>query len=186
MTRACGTLKSLFVINARVTLDWTIFNYMEATIVKPSLKKAGLDESVPTNYRPAFNLPFLPKVLERIIHHDLIGHLFRNSLLPDFQSVYLKGHSTETAVLNVFSDVVDGIGKWHVVLLSLFDLKAAFDTVYHEILLLLRMSLTFRITGISLRWFESYQHDRTHSVQLNDDSIRPRRVSCGVPQGSVL
>ena len=48
------------------------------------------------------------------------------------------------------------------------------------------MSLTFEITGILPRWIESYLHDRAQLVQLNDDSNRPRRVSCGIPQGSVL
>ena len=75
------------------------------------------------------------KVLEQIGHHQLIGHLVRNNLLPDFQSAYRKGHSTETAVLNVFSDVVDGIEKGQFGLLSLLNLTTAFDTVDHEILL---------------------------------------------------
>ena len=154
-------------------------------IVTPLLKKAGLDEFVPKNYRPVSNLPFLSKVLERIVHHQLISHLVRNDLQPDFPSAYQKGHSTETAVLKVFLNVVDGIEKGLFALLSLFDLTSAFDTVDHEILLR-RMSITFGLTGISLRWFKSYLHDRTQSVQLNDVSTCPRRVSCSVPQGSVL
>ena len=116
-------------------------------IVTPRLKKAGLDESVPTNYRPVFNLPFLSKVLKRIVHHQLIGQLVRNDLLPDFQSPYWKGHSTKTVVLKVFSDVVDSIEKGQFALLSLLDLTAAFDTVDHKILLR-RMTLTFGITEI--------------------------------------
>ena len=115
----------------------------------------------------------------------IISHLVRNDRLPDFQSAYRKGHSAETAVLKVFSDVVDGIEKGLFALLSLLGLKAAFDTVDHDILLR-RMSFTFGITKISLRWFESYLHDRIQLVQLNDDLTRPRCVSCGVLQGSVL
>ena len=80
-------------------------------IVTSLLKKAGLDESVPTNYRPVSNLLFLSKVLKRIVHHQLVGHLVRNDLILHFQSAYQKGHSTETAVFKVCSDVVDGIGK---------------------------------------------------------------------------
>ena len=104
-------------------------------LVTPLLKKDGLDETVSTNYRPIINLPFLSKVLERIVHHQLIGHLVRNDLLPDFQSAYRKGHSTEMAVLKVYSDVIDGIEKGQFTLLSLLDLTAAFDIVDHEILL---------------------------------------------------
>ena len=94
-------------------------------IVTPLLKMAGLDESVPTTYRPVSNLLFLSKVLERIVHHQLIGNPVRNDLLPDFQSAYQKGQSTETAVLKVFLDVVDGIEKGQFALLSLLDLMAA-------------------------------------------------------------
>ena len=38
--------------------------------------------------------------------------------LPEFQSTYRKGHSIETAVLNVFSDLVDGIEKVRVAVIT--------------------------------------------------------------------
>ena len=44
-------------------------------IVKPLIKKAGLDETLTSNYRPVSNLPFLSKVLERIGLRQLTNHL---------------------------------------------------------------------------------------------------------------
>ena len=92
------------------------------------------------------NLPFLSKVLGRVILRQLVVHLSTNGLLPEFQSAYRKGHPTETAVLKVFSDIVDDMDKGKFELLSLLDLSAAFDTVDHDILLH-RMSTSFGVSG---------------------------------------
>ena len=67
-------------------------------IVTPLLKKARLDESSPSSYRPVSNLPFLSKVLQRIVNRQLIGYLNEFHLLPDAPSAFRQCHSTETAV----------------------------------------------------------------------------------------
>ena len=103
-------------------------------IVSPSLKKVGLDDSIPANYRLVSNLPFLSKVLERIVHRQTTAYLLQHQLLPEFQSAFRRGHSTETAVLKVFSDIIDSLEKGNFALLCLLDLSAAFDTVDHEII----------------------------------------------------
>ena len=76
----------------------------------------------------------------------MVAHLSSNGLLPEFQSAYRKGHSTETAVLEIFSDIVDDMDKGKFVLLSLLDLSAAFDTVDHDILLH-RLSTSFGVSS---------------------------------------
>ena len=80
-------------------------------------KKIGLDENVPSNFHPVSNLTFLSKVLERVILHQLVAHLSSNGLLPEFQPAYRKGHSMETAMLKVFTDIVDDMDKGKFVLL---------------------------------------------------------------------
>ena len=95
----------------------------------PLLKKTGLDVHNVTSYRPVLNLPHLSKILERIINCLLVSHLEEFRLLPEVQSAYRRGHSTETAVLKVFSDLVDAISNGKFALLSLLDLSVAFDTV---------------------------------------------------------
>ena len=78
-------------------------------LISPLLKKADLDEAAPANFRPISNLPFLSKLLDRGVHRQLVGYLNSNNLLPEFQSAYKHGHSTETAVLKMFSDIIDVI-----------------------------------------------------------------------------
>ena len=118
-------------------------------IVTPLLKKAGLDESLLSSYRPVSNLPFLSKVLERIVNRQIVGYLNDFHLFPDVQSAYRRGHSTETALLKIFSDIIDGIADGKIVVLSLLDLTPAFDIVDHDILLK-RLEITYGLSGTIL------------------------------------
>ena len=64
------------------------------------------------------------------------------------------------------------------------DLKKAFDTVSHDILL--EKLNHYGITGISNDWFRSYLSDRTQFVSINGFNSDYKTVKYGVPQGSVL
>ena len=63
------------------------------------------------------------------------------------------------------------------------DLKKAFDTVNHEILL---TKLEHGIRDNVLNWFQSYLSNRKQYVSINGISSEPLEINCGVPQGSVL
>ena len=138
-------------------------------IATPLLKKAGLDDSIVSSYRPDSNLSHLSKILERMVHRQVISHLEEFKLLPDFQSAYRRGHSTETAVLKVYSDLIDAISNGKFVLLSLLDLTVAFDTVDHNILLH-HLETTFGFRGVPLQWMCSYLDGRTQSILLGGKS----------------
>ena len=56
------------------------------------------------------------------------------SSLDKFQSAYRCGHSTETALLRVYNDIVTMVGKGNGSDLVLLDLSAAFDTIDHDTL----------------------------------------------------
>ena len=154
-------------------------------IVSLLLKKSGLDESTSGNYRPVSNLTFLSKVFERVVHRQMSPYLIVNKLMPEFQSAYRPDHSTETAVLKVFSDIIDAIDKGQLALLSLLDLSAAFGT-------LLSSYPTTAVAEVfwgwrdcdSVIWFVSHWED-TVCVPCgwNDCTTKARLWS---PQGSVL
>jgi len=89
-------------------------------------------------------------VIERIVADQIKAHLAENELMPSVQSAYRQGHSTETAVLKVISDIIDGADTQKVTLLGLLDTSAAFDTVDHKILLE-RLDVSFGVKGRPLR-----------------------------------
>ena len=65
------------------------------------------------------NLPFLSKVLERVIHNQNFAYLDENNLLSDVQSAYKRDHSTETVLLKLFSDLIDAMDSGQLQLPSL-------------------------------------------------------------------
>ena len=64
------------------------------------------------------------------------------------------------------------------------DLKKAFDTVNHDILLIRLNHYGFR--EIVNDWFSSYLKHRTQTTQVGQHISDKAIISCGVPQGSVL
>ena len=76
----------------------------KAALVFPLLKKENLDKHELKSYRPISNLTFLSKLIERIVSMQLTDYLENNDLLPKHQSAYRRCHSTETALLKVYSD----------------------------------------------------------------------------------
>ena len=69
--------------------------------IQPLLKKPTLDPDILKNYRPVSNLPFISKVLEKVVDTRIERHLVENGLHKEFQSAYRRFHSTETALLKV-------------------------------------------------------------------------------------
>jgi len=154
-------------------------------IVTPLLKKSGLDTADMGNYRPVSNLSFMSELVEQAIVSQLNDYLVANNLLPPHQSGYRKGHSTETAMLRVWSDFLTTADRRQVTLLGLLDLSAAFDCVDHTILLQ-RLHSVFGLRDVVLQWIESFLSDCTQQVAFNGQLSATQPVLFGVPQGSVL
>ena len=117
--------------------------------ITPILKKSTLDASNPLNYRPISGLPFLSKLLERVVNERLLAHLGTNQLLPEHQSAYRRSHSTKTAFLKVTSDVLLAADRGMITLLGMLDLSAAFDCVDHDILTR-RLRISYGIIEVAL------------------------------------
>ena len=110
-------------------------NDLKHALVTPRLKKPGLDISVLGNYKPVSNIPFLSKVIERVVAQQLNSHLTRNGLHDDLHSAYKTGTRTETAILGIKTDIETVLDDGDAVLLVLLDLSTAFHTIDHTLLI---------------------------------------------------
>ena len=66
----------------------------------------------------------------------------------------------------------------------LIDLQKAFDTIDHSILLEKMSCLGF--AGKTIAWYTSYLTNRSFIVNVGKEFSSPSKLSCGVPQGSIL
>jgi len=105
--------------------------------------------------------------------------------MPKFQSAYRQFHSTETALIKIFNDLLLAADQGQVSALCLLDLTSAFDTVDHT-LLLTRLQRGFGVQGGCLAWFASYLSGRSYCVVIDGVVSHVIHITCSVPQGSVL
>ena len=157
---------------------------LKIAVVKPLLKKPSLDKNLLKNYHPISNLPFLSKILEKVVLHKPLSHFQENNLSNPFQSAYRTGHRTETVLLRIVNDILSALNSDNISVLLLMDLSAAFDTIDHQILS--RLNSVFGIQSTALQWFHSYLSDRYQSTSVNNSSSSPSQLMYGVPQGLVL
>jgi hypothetical protein len=138
-----------------------------------------------SNYRLISNLSFLSKILEKVIYKQLYSYLNKLSLLPSTQSGFRIGHSTETALLKLYNDLILAADNGQSSILLCLDFTAAFDTVDHSLLLNV-LEKTFGITGSCLSWFDSYLSSRSSCVSIESSQSPTVSFDFGVPQGSIL
>ena len=161
----------LNLINASLTSGYVPQSFKIA-VIKPILKKPNLDPNDLSNYRPISNLPFLSKILEKVVTKQLCSFLQSNSTLEVFQSEFRPHHSTETALLKVLNDLLLSSDNGFISLLVLLDLSAAFDTIDH-LILIDRLENLVGLSGQALSWFRSYLSER-HQFVYTESSYRSR------------
>ena len=87
------------------------------------------------NYRPISILPVLSKILEGAVHRQLYHHLQQHNILSPYQCGFRKCHSTEFAALSFADTIRRGIVQGQLTGAVFIDLRKAFDSVDHGLLL---------------------------------------------------
>ena len=124
------------------------------------------------------------KIFEKLINRQLKDYLKRFDLLYEYQYAFREGFSTDLALMHFNDYVKKEIDFGNYVLTLFIDLKKAFDTVNHQILL--RKMEHYGIRGHCNSFFASYLNDRKQYVHCNNVDSSILDMTCGVPQGSVL
>ena len=88
--------------------------------------------------------------------------------MEPYQSAFHSGHSTETAVLWVKTDILHAFDSREITCLVLLDLSAVFDTICHETLLN-HLNFRFSLGRTILKWFQSYLSGCTQWVVIDSE-----------------
>ena len=99
-------------------------------------------------------LPVLSKILEKIVNMQVRKDLEINNIFLAKQHGFRQKHSTETALNELVWNLAEAFDKKYKTIAVFFDLRKAFDSVQHNILLS-KLEL-YGIKGEILMWFSSY------------------------------
>ena len=108
-------------------------NSLKIAHITPIFKSG--DPCSPQNFRPISILPFLGKIFERCIYNRLYDFSIKYSLFTSKQFGFLRNKSTSTAILNLTEYLYDVLDSRDISCNIFIDLKKAFDTIHHRILI---------------------------------------------------
>ena len=133
------------------------------------------------NYRPISLLSIFSKIYEKIMYARLYQFLEKSDLFYSLQFGFRAKHSANHALISITETGKESIDNNKFGCGVFLDLRKAFDTVSHKILLAkLRHN---GMIGMAFNWFQSYLTNRRQYVEVNSASSDVLDVMCGVPQG---
>ena len=145
--------------------------------------KSG-DSTKMSNYRPISILSFFSKIFEKLMYNIVNNFLYKNEVIYKYQFGFRKIHSTQHAIITLVDRITSSLDSGDLVIGVFLDLKKAFDTVDHHILI--KKLFSYGIRGNTLKWFQSYLTDRSQFVTYDGIESKVLPIKYGVPQGSIL
>lgn len=135
-----------------------------------------------TSSRPLSKINALASIMESIIYKKI--EAITRTKITHNQHGFVKGRSILTNLLQLSNNILEAFKSDTQIVAVYLDFLKAFDKVDHNILLnkLQKMG----ITGNTLKWLQSYLHNRFQTVIVNGHKSKPYRVTSGIPQGSRL
>ena len=119
-----------------------------------------------TNYRPISLLPIFNQILEKLIFSRLTKFPDKHNIIFSGQFGFRTNHSTEHALLLITDKIQRAIEGGLFSCGIFLDLRKAFDTVDHSILLAKLYS--YGIRGMAYDWLVSYLSNRSQFVYIGN------------------
>ena len=183
LINAKNSIKTPLEIILRKSIDEGVVpNVFKLAYITPIHK--GGSKLKPANYRPVSLTSHIMKMFERVIKTNMLEHMMGQGLLNPRQHGFVPGRSTQTQLLQHYSDVFEALSEGIRIDTVYLDFAKAFDKVNHEILL--KKVANHRIKGKIGKWLQDFLHNRKYRVVANRDMSDVQDVISGVPQGTVL
>ena len=93
---------------------------LKKALVCPLLKKNNL-ALISRNYGPVSNLSYLSKLIEKSVCSQLTSYTNSTGKIESLQSTYKWGHSTETVLLKVMTDMLAALDSKEITCLVMLD-----------------------------------------------------------------
>ena len=122
--------------------------------------------------------------MERIVHGQVYKFLRQHNLITSEQFGFRPNLSTNIALTRVTEEILLNMDNKLVTGAVFIDLRKAFDTVDHTLLIAKLKNIGFSAPVIN--WFTSYLSSRTAVTSINNITSTSKPVTVGVPQGSIL
>ena len=129
-------------------------------------------------------LPTVARVFEKILYGQAYDYFISNKLLGNQQFGFRTLHSTALALSKCTSNWLLNMDRGDMTSVVFLDIRKAFDTVNHQILL--DKMHCYGVRDGELLFFRSYLQNRTQCCSVNGHILTLQKVTCGVPQGSIL
>ena len=118
------------------------------------------------NYRPISLTLQFSKILEKLFSNRLLSFCNKFNIINDEQFGFRKNISTLNSIETLQKKVIESLDSNKYCVGLFVDLKKAFDTVNHSILI--NKLDYYGIRGKPLDWLISYLNDRQQFVQYNE------------------
>ena len=148
--------------------------------VTPVFKGGNKNET--TSYRPISILSQINRIFEKLLRDRLFNFLGKKIYKKQFG--FQPKHSTEQPILDLKEHILKNCSKKMISCILFLDLKKAFDSVSHKILL--KKLEYYGVRGVALDLFTSYLSNRQQLTKIDESVSVLDIIEWGVPQGSVL
>ena len=173
-------LTSLF--NSVINMSYIPKMWKKANIIL--LLKPNKDKLQPSSYRPISLLSCMGKLLEKIVKHRLMDTLNQRNILPEHQAGFRPKKNTIYNIIRLERFAKEQIKQKRQAAVILFDIKAAFDSVWHDGLIYKLKDL--RLPNYLVDYLIAFLDNRTASIELESVLSQSFNLNSGTPQGSPL
>lgn len=158
-------------------------NIWKSSVVTP-IYKGGPSAKNINNYRPISLTSHTCKLLEKIILQRIEFFCDKENIIPINQAGFRKKRNTTEHLVKLSTQIKQQFARRKNVLATFFDLRKAYDRIWHT--RLLEKLKLYRFQGRIYNYLEDFISNRSIQVRVGTTYSNVKQLDMGLPQGSIL